>query len=70
MSQMTYEQAKRSIHVRSGMYREAKPKLIYHKNHPVPLDERVPPEDQLENDWREYDPREDPGNSQYDEMPA
>jgi len=67
---MTYEEAKRSIHVRSGMYRVPWPKIIYYKNHPVPFDERVPLLDREMDDWVEYDPRDDPDNAAHDEMPA
>lgn len=95
---MTYEDAKRYAHVRSGIYRtgdpvrvytqedadnshpalrevnqsrvgEIEPK-VYWKNHPVPLDERVPDVDKLFGDWEEYDPREQPECSAFNEMPA
>ena len=42
----------------------------YPKNHPVPLDERVPDADKAWNDWVVYDPRDDPMSSQHNEMPA
>jgi len=31
----------------------------YNKNHPVPLEERVPLEDQQFDDWAEWDPRDE-----------
>jgi hypothetical protein len=31
---------------------------LYGKNHPIPLEERVPKEDQQFDDWEEYDPEE------------
>ena len=43
---------------------------LYWKNHNIPLDERVPDEDKEFDDWEEYDPREEPGSSAYNEMPA
>lgn len=54
----TYEEAKRSCHVRSAIFRESKG-VRYWKNALPPLDERVPEEDKAADDWREYDPRED-----------
>ncbi len=67
---MSYERAKRTAHARSGIFRKANPDIIYMKNHSIPFDERVPPEDQLANDWFEYDPREDLQNAAFEEMPA
>lgn len=68
---MDYESAKRGCHVRSGIYRKAKPCLIFWKNHTVPFDERVVlQEDRLATDWYEYDPREHEECSAFDEMPA
>ncbi len=67
---MSYGEAKRSIHVRSAMYRRRKPSVRYYKNHTTPFDERIPAEDQTANDWLEYDPREDPDNAAYNETPA
>jgi len=45
-------------------------KKLYWKNHQIPLDERVPDEDKLCDDWAEYDPREQPECSEYGETPA
>lgn len=68
---MDYETAKRSCHVRSGIYRTGDPsKKIYWKNNEVSLDSRVPGKDKLFNDWEEYDPREQPECSAFNEMPA
>ena len=67
---MSYGRAKRTAHVRSGIFRKSTPDAIYMKNHSISLDERVPPEDQLAHDWFEYDPREDTRNAAFDEMPA
>ena len=55
---MKYEKAKSQCHVRSAIYRESK-KIRYWKNHRVSLDVRVPEEDKLADDWKEYDPRDD-----------
>lgn len=43
---------------------------VYWKNHQIPIEDRVPPEDQCFDDWEEYDPREQPECSAYDEFPA
>lgn len=43
---------------------------VYWKNHSIPLDERIPDKDKQYNDWEEYDPREQPECSLYEEMPA
>jgi hypothetical protein len=59
---MEYEKAKSWCHVRSAIYRESKG-VRYWKNHPVPLDKRVPEEDKLATDWLEYDPRDDDNSS-------
>lgn len=56
---MTYDDAKSRCHVRSAIYREASPGRRFWKNHPTPLDERVPDEWKAATDWREFDPRED-----------
>lgn len=42
----------------------------YYKNHPVPLDERVPDADKAWTDWEVFDPRENPMTSQHGETPA
>jgi len=67
---MTYEEAKRRCHVRSAIRRKGQPDILYWKNHPVPLDVRVPDIQKIANDWEEYDPREEPGCSAYEETPA
>ncbi len=56
---MTYDEAKFVCHVRSAIYRTANPSVKFWKNHPVPLDERVPDADKAATDWKEHDPRED-----------
>lgn len=43
---------------------------VFWKNDFTPLDDRVPDEDKLCDDWEEYDPREQPECSAYGEMPA
>ena len=43
---------------------------LYWKNHPSPLDDRVSAIDQEATDWEEYDPREQPECSAYNEVPA
>lgn len=53
---MTYEEAKFRCHVRSAIFTEAEPELRFWKNHPVPLDERVPDEMKARPDWAEFDP--------------
>lgn len=67
---MKYIDAKRIIHVRSAMRRTSKPDVEYWKNHEVPLDERVPVEDQLADDWEEFDPRDHEECSEFNEFPA
>ena len=59
---MNYQDAKSRCHVRSAIFRESKG-VKYWKNHPIPLDKRVPAEDQAATDWREYDPRDDDDTS-------
>ena len=56
---MTFEDAKLFCHVRSAIYRKSKPSIKYNKNHDVPFEDRVPPEDQKASDWAEYDPSEE-----------
>lgn len=60
---MTFKQAKESCHVRSAIYRKSNPKVKYWKNHSMTLDEQVPIIDQQENDWFEYDPRQEDESS-------
>ena len=67
---MKYIDAKRIIHVRSSMRRTSKPDVKYWKNHEVPLDERVPVEDQLADDWEEFDPRDHEECSEFNEFPS
>jgi len=55
---MTYEDAKTTCHVRSAIYRTSNPAVKYNKNHPVPLDDRVPDAEKSATDWAEYDPRD------------
>ena len=43
---------------------------IYWINHTIPIDERVPEVAKKYDDWKEYDPREQPKCSAYLEMPA
>ena len=66
----TYSDAKRTCHVRSALCRESKPSILYWKNHSIPLDDRIPLEDKLADDWIEYDPREHEECSEFGEMPA
>lgn len=58
---MTFEDAVSSCHVRSAICRRSTPTVLYWKNHPTPLCERVPIEDQGADDWAEHDPREGMG---------
>ena len=67
---MNYGQAKSSCHVRSAIRRKSKPNIKYWKNHTIPLDDRISDIDKLADDWEEYDPREQPECSAYEEMPA
>lgn len=69
-SAMNYETAKSVCHVRSAIYRSSNPAVKYWKNHTVSLDDRVPEQDKLACDWREYDPRENAECSEYNEVPA
>lgn len=43
---------------------------VYSKNHRIPFAERVPLNDQNCDDWEEYDPREQPECSAFNESPA
>lgn len=54
---MTFEEAKRTCHVRSAIFRASKPKQRYWKNTSQPFFE-VSEEDKQATDWEEYDPRE------------
>ena len=67
---MKYEDAKNWCNVRSAIRRISKPDKRYYYNHPVPLDERVPAEDKLADDWEEFDPRDHEECSAFNEMPA
>lgn len=68
---MTFADAIRTCHVRSAIYRSSIGKQVRHwKNHLQPLAWRVPESDQLADDWEEFDPREEPECSAYEEMPA
>lgn len=55
---MEYENAKDWCHVRSSIYRRAKPEIKYAKNHSAPFDDRVPIADQQSDDWEEWDPND------------
>jgi len=55
---MKYEEIKAICHVRSSIFRTAKPEVRYPRNHPIAFDERVSEADKLESDWAEHDPRE------------
>lgn len=67
---MEFEDAVKSCHVRSGIYRTGDTTKVYWKNHNIPIEERVPKKDQTCCDWAEYDPREQPECSAFNEMPA
>ena len=54
---MTFEEAKRTCHVRSAIYRKSKPGRRFWKNTSQPFF-GVPEEDKHATDWEEYDPRE------------
>lgn len=54
----SYEKAKNTCHVRSAIYRPSVG-IRYWKNHSIPLDDRIPDNEKLFDDWEEYDPRED-----------
>ncbi len=54
---MKYEEAARKCHVRSAIYRESQ-LIRYWKNHTKSLDERIPEHEKLEDDWEEFDPRD------------
>lgn len=56
MSMKTFDQAVRTCMVRGYIARRESPELHYWKNHPVPLDKRVPLSDQRADDWDDYDP--------------
>lgn len=67
---MTFEDAVSKCHVRSGIRMESRPDLIFWKNQQIPLHERVPKIFQSRIDWEEYDPRDQPECSAFNEMPA
>lgn len=67
---MTFDDAVQKCHVRSGIRMESEPDLIFWKNHPIPLHVRIPKKDQSKTDWEEYDPRDQPECSAFNEMPA
>ena len=53
---MDFETACRKCHVRAAIYRKWQwPRKLYAKNHEISLKDRVPVEDQQENDWQEWD---------------
>jgi len=56
---MSLKEAIDWCHVRSAVYRTSDPTKKYWKNHPIPLLDRIPKEDQDAMDWEEYDPREE-----------
>lgn len=60
---MNFEDAVTWCHVRSAIYRTAKPKVKYWKNHPESLEQRVSNEDQKHSDWQEHDPRDEDSGS-------
>lgn len=59
----TFQNAVDCCAVREAIYRNDNPGARYYKNHPIPLKNRVPIEDQTATDWRIYDPRDDDGGS-------
>ena len=67
---MQYEEAKSICHVRSAIRRKSKPDNKYWNNHTESLDSRIPDKEKSASDWEEYDPREQPDCSAYNEMPA
>lgn len=56
MSFRTFASAASGCLVRGYIARRENPELHYWKNHPVPLAERVPVEDQRADDWDDFDP--------------
>lgn len=59
---MKFKEAIETCHVRSAIYCKGIGKR-YWKNHPIPLKERVSLEEQIRDDWEEYDPRDEDGCS-------
>ena len=55
---MELKEAINTCHVRSAIFRRAKPRQKYWKNHRTSLEDRIPYEDKSANDWEEYDPRD------------
>ena len=55
---MKFEEAVDTCHVSACIYRIGNPTEKYGKNHRIPLEERVPIEEQKYDDWYEYDPDE------------
>jgi hypothetical protein len=59
---MRFIDAVNSCPVRGAIYRktrEMRPRKRFWKNHIEPIEDRVPAEDQLAEDWEVYDPRDD-----------
>ena len=54
---VTFEEATRTCHVRSAIYRKAKPNERHWKNTHNPFGD-VSEEDKQATDWEEYDPRD------------
>jgi len=65
---MEFSKAVQSCHVRSGIRRPGG--TVYWKNSYPSLELQAPMEDQIFDDWEEYDPREQPECSAFEEMPA
>ncbi len=58
----TFKEAVKTCHISGYIFRLVKPNKVYGKNHPIPLEDRVPVSEQKHNDWCEYDPEEDYGH--------
>mgnify|MGYP001570176127 FL=1 len=57
---MKFLEAVQRCHVRAGIFRTGQnPRIIYAKNHEIPLENRVSPLDRLQDDWEECDPEDD-----------
>ena len=67
---MTFEDAVRTCHVRSAIRQKSWPHVWHWKNHPVSLFDRVDALQQCMDDGEEYDPREQPECSAFEETPA
>jgi hypothetical protein len=59
---MKFIEAVLKCHVRSSIYRKAIPDKLYPNNSTKSLAIRIPVEEQMHDDWEEYDPKKEVSN--------